>query len=176
MVRRGDEIENPVTGERIVFRDTAQDTHGELLRFDYLLRPGGFVPIDHLHPRQEESFEIVSGVLVLRTSQGAQRLGPGERAVVPPGERHIAWNESDEEAHAIVEFRPALNIERFLAGLFRLAREGKVNARGRPRLLWLAVALTELPDHGYLPRLPIAVQKVALGALAPIGRLRGYRL
>ena len=34
MARAGDVLENPVTGERIVFRRVAADTNGELLLFD----------------------------------------------------------------------------------------------------------------------------------------------
>jgi hypothetical protein len=32
----GEVIENPVTGERVVFRQTARDTGGELLQFDLM--------------------------------------------------------------------------------------------------------------------------------------------
>jgi hypothetical protein len=57
LVRPGDQIENPVTGERIVFRETARETEGALLAFDYVLRPGGSVPFPHVHPRQMERFD-----------------------------------------------------------------------------------------------------------------------
>ena len=39
MAKPGDVIENPVTGERIVFRKTARETNGELLQFELLLKP-----------------------------------------------------------------------------------------------------------------------------------------
>jgi hypothetical protein len=40
MAKAGDEIVNPVTGHRIFFRKTAQDTDGELLQMDWIGRPG----------------------------------------------------------------------------------------------------------------------------------------
>jgi hypothetical protein len=44
MIVPGQTIENPVTGERFTFTDTAGSTGGELLAFDFALRPGGKVP------------------------------------------------------------------------------------------------------------------------------------
>ena len=61
MARQGDALENSLTGERLVFRRTTADSGGAVLSFDYFLRAGRSVPLAHLHPRQEERFEIVSG-------------------------------------------------------------------------------------------------------------------
>ena len=57
----GQTFENPVTGERFTFTDTAASTGGELLAFDFALRPGGAVPIPHVHPIQTERFEVTEG-------------------------------------------------------------------------------------------------------------------
>ena len=40
MAKAGDELVNPVTGLRTVFRNTAQDTRGELLQVDWIGPPG----------------------------------------------------------------------------------------------------------------------------------------
>ena len=61
MISPGQTIENPVTGERFTFTHTAASTDGELLAFDFALRPGGKVPVPHVHPIQTERFEVVSG-------------------------------------------------------------------------------------------------------------------
>ena len=57
MIRPGDTITNPVTGERFTFTNVRED----LLAFDFALAPGGKVPIPHVHPIQTERFEVVSG-------------------------------------------------------------------------------------------------------------------
>ena len=41
MAYAGQMVENPVTGERIVFRQTAADTGGELVAIDLSLPVGG---------------------------------------------------------------------------------------------------------------------------------------
>src|ERR687895_716614 len=66
MITPGQTLENPVTGERFTFTDTAATTGGELLAFDLALRPGGAVPIPHVHPIQTERFEVVEGRMRFR--------------------------------------------------------------------------------------------------------------
>lgn len=67
MAYRGQLLENPLSGERITFRETAADTGGELLAIDLELAPGGRVPGGlHVHPEQEESFEVVRGTMRFR--------------------------------------------------------------------------------------------------------------
>ena len=80
MAHAGDTIENPATGERIVFRKTAADTGGELLLFDLFLKPHGFVPTVHIHLRQEERVEVVSGSVRYRLGGRAYGLAAGNPA------------------------------------------------------------------------------------------------
>jgi hypothetical protein len=51
MAKSGDELVNPVTGLRTVFRKTAQETSGELLQVDWIGEPGWTTGPDHVHPR-----------------------------------------------------------------------------------------------------------------------------
>lgn len=66
MITPGQTLENPITGERFTFTATAATTNGELLAFDFALRPGGAVPIPHVHPIQTERFEVVEGEMRFR--------------------------------------------------------------------------------------------------------------
>jgi hypothetical protein len=73
MAKAGDELINPVTGLRTIFRQTARDTGGELLQVDWIGGPGWEAGPDHVHRRQEERFEILSGRLGSRVA-GIERL------------------------------------------------------------------------------------------------------
>jgi hypothetical protein len=73
MAKASDELVNPVTGLRTVFRKTARDTDGELLQVDWIGEPGWNTAPDHVHPLQEERFEVISGKLGLRL-EGAERI------------------------------------------------------------------------------------------------------
>jgi quercetin dioxygenase-like cupin family protein len=111
MAKAGDELVNPVTGLRTVFRKTAQDTGGELLQVDWIGDPGWTTGPDHVHPLQVERFEVISGKLGLRVEGVEHALGEGEVIVAPAGSAHAAWNaSSNDEVHALIDFRPALYV------------------------------------------------------------------
>jgi quercetin dioxygenase-like cupin family protein len=127
MAKAGEKIYNPVQGDWIVFRQTARDTSGELLSAELVVSPRGGNPL-HVHPRQEEYFKAVSGTLGVQVGDEHRSLEEGEEAVVPPGTPHRWWNDTDEEAHVLVELRPALNTEIFSrpsTGLFGTARPAR---------------------------------------------------
>ncbi|HSK82575.1 MAG TPA: cupin domain-containing protein, partial [Rubrobacter sp.] len=119
---------------RTVFRKTAQDTGGGLLQVAWIGDPGWTTGPDHVHPHQEERFEVLSGKLGLRV-EGIERIhGAGEVIVATAGSAHAAWNaSSDDEVHVLVDFRPALRTEVAFETLAGLARAGKTNKAGAPR-------------------------------------------
>ena len=85
VIRTGDVIENPVTGERLRFLATSRDTHGEAVVVECTVEPGGFVAAAHLHPHQEGRFEVVSGEVGFKVGGKTILAGPGETLVVPAG-------------------------------------------------------------------------------------------
>src|SRR6266542_4129253 len=125
MARPGTTLESRLTGERLVFVRTSADSGGALCSFDYFLRPCGSVQLAHVHPRQEERFEIVSGKARVRVGWRVRSVGAGERVVVPAGTVHRLWNDGQDELHVLVDFRPALRTEKGFEQLFGLAQEGK---------------------------------------------------
>jgi uncharacterized protein YjlB len=176
MAKAGDELLNPVTGLRTVFRKTAQQTSGELLQVDWIGESSWTTGPDHVHPRQEERFEVLSRRLGLRVG-GVERVhGVGDVIVAPADSAHAAWNAGEDEVHVLVDFRPALRTEIAFETLAGLARDGKTNRAGAPKNPpQLALVLREFEEEIYFVRPPLAVQRVILGALAFIGRLLGYR-
>ena len=101
----GQTLENPVTGERFTFTHTAASSGGELLAFDFALRPGGAVPIPHVHPVQTERFEVVEGLMRFRVGLRKRMAGPGDVVEVAPGVAHSFANAGADEAHLRVEAR-----------------------------------------------------------------------
>ncbi len=175
MARAGEEIHIPVQNDRIIWRKTARDTGGELLRLDLIVSPHGGNPL-HVNPHQEEYFKAVSGTLGVQVGDKHRRLRDGEEAVVPPGTPHRWWNEDEEGARVLVELRPALNTEIFFETAYGLARDGKTDEKGVPNLLQQAVTLNGInKGEIYLASPPVAVQKALLATLAPVGRLLGYK-
>src|SRR5215831_11486181 len=85
MIEPGQTLVNAVTGEQLTFLRTAAQTDGEYVLVECVVAPEGAVASAHVHPIQEERFEIVSGELGLR--RGRERLvaTAGDVVVVEPG-------------------------------------------------------------------------------------------
>jgi len=170
----GDQIENPVTGERIVFHETAAETDGERVVFETIVQPKGFVASAHVHPHQTEHFEVTSGTLGMRRGREKLELHAGEDAVVEPRTPHKFWNAGDDDVRFRCTVTPALDFERLIATMYTLAADGKTNKKGMPNPLRLAVIANNHFEDVRLPVIPHAMQKLALAMGAPVGRLFGY--
>jgi quercetin dioxygenase-like cupin family protein len=166
MIAPGQTLENPVTGERFTFIHTAASTGGELLAFDFGLRPGGAVPIPHVHPIQTERFEVVAGRMRFRVGLRTVLAGPGDVVEVAPGVMHSFANAGEDEARLRVEVRPALKMEEMFAEVVEMAQAGRMTRRGLPRNVLELAALARRYDHeAHAPLLSVGVQRLLLAPL-----------
>lgn len=175
MSKRGDVIENPITGEHVIVRVGTEETDGQLLVVDTFVHPGGAVTGEHVHPAIDERFTVVRGRIGFRIDGREAIAEPGKQLHVPPGVAHDWWNAGDTEALIQVEIRPAARFEEMIANLFGLAQDGKTNAKGMPNFLQLVVLAKEFEDVIYFTHPPRIVQRLLFGVLAPVARLLGYR-
>ena len=174
MIRTGDTIHNPVTGERISFLATAADTDGEAVVIETVVQPDGCVAAAHVHPSQSERFAVKSGTLGLKTGREKQTLGAGQFVTVESGTAHRFWNAGDEPVTFVCEIRPALQFESLLETMFALAADGKTNHKGMPNPFRLAVIANAHFDTVRLPFPPAIVQRLGLALGSPLGRVLGY--
>jgi len=175
MIRKGDRLENPVTGEVLIFHRTSRESEGESVLIETIVRRGGFVAEAHVHPHQTERFEVLEGTLGLRVGRDELTAGPGDTATVEPGTRHRFWNAGEDDVRFMCEVSPALEFESLIETMFTLAAEGKTNRKGLPNPLRLAVIARAHFDTVRLPFPPAWLQRAALALGAPLGRVLGYR-
>jgi quercetin dioxygenase-like cupin family protein len=173
----GDTIENPHIGEKVIFRETAKETDGRLLRFDFLLSEGARQPSSHRHMEQESRFKVVSGELGARLGGGRPRVyRPGETLIVPAGTHHLIWNAVRGETSALVEIEPAGNFEQFLETIFGLMRDGRMHGNGPIPRPYLHSALLASANQIYISGVPLSLQRPGIWLMARLAKLRGYRL
>jgi len=165
-------IDNPVSGERIVIRQSGAQTGGRVLAFDLFLPPGGHVPAGHVHPVQEERFTVVAGRMRFRLGRRTILAGAGETVRVPPGTPHWFGNAGDDVAHSRVEVRPALRMEELLDWTGRLGTSGHLPGTRIPRLSDLALMLIEFQRELAVPNVPPSVVRAVLAPLAWFARNR----
>jgi mannose-6-phosphate isomerase-like protein (cupin superfamily) len=177
MATAGQTLVNPVSGERITFRTTSAESNGELVAIDLELPPGGRVPGPlHLHPRQEERFEVVSGTMRFRIRRERVLAGAGDSVVVPPRVPHDFANYGDQAALVRVEIRPALKMEQLFETAVALAEQDRTMLGGIPRPLDLALFTREFEEEVQAAFPPRWLQRVALAPLAWFARMRGRSL
>ena len=138
------------------------------------VQPNGFVAAAHVHPSQEERFEVLRGTVGFRVGREKLVAGPGKRLTVPAGTPHKFWNAGDDVAHFVCEIRPALQFESLIETMFNLAADGKTNRKGMPNPLHLAVIAQAHFDTVRLPLPPAIVQRIGLALGSPLGRVLGY--
>jgi hypothetical protein len=177
MPHSGQSLNNPYTGERIIFRQTSADTRGEVVEFEHYMSPRSAPTFsEHVQLNQEERFEIISGAARYRLNGVDAQAQAGETVRVPAGAFHInCWNAGPDELHLRHSLRPALGADIFFETMFTLAQNGKTNAKGEVNLLQLAVIGSGIESQTYAAGLPIALQRLGLPLLATIGRWMGYR-
>lgn len=172
------QIENPVTGERMVFLRTTGATGGAALevQFDLPPAPGrSGKPVGsprHYHRTLEETFEVSSGVLEMVVGDRTRVVGAGEVVVVPPRTPHAFRNASSDWVTFTTTLSPPAQFERFLRAWYGLAQAGLVDGAGMPRSpLFLALAI-DYADLGF-PGVPDVVQRVLVRTVSSVARLVG---
>ena len=171
----GDVIDNPAARMTLRVARSAADTGGELLELEATYEPGSVEPLEHFHPTQDEHFEILAGTMEARVGGASRTLTAGDELDIPAATVHAMWNGGADTARVLWQTRPALRTEEFLRLVGRLAREGKLTARGARDPLLGATVMNEYRTEFRPTSPPPAVQALAFPALAAVARVLGRR-
>jgi mannose-6-phosphate isomerase-like protein (cupin superfamily) len=138
----GQEISNPITGERVVFRHTTAETGGEFVDFELALRPLGAVAgVPHRHP-QHETFHVSGGRFAgWIEGEGTISASAGDEVRIPPWREHLIFNGGLGYARALVEVRPGAKFDEFLKTVFELAALRRPDGHNRVQAVKDAVKL-----------------------------------
>ena len=154
---------------------STEETSGELFESKNWLDPGMPGPPVHVHPNQEESFEVLEGVLDVCIDGEWSSVGPGETATVPAGVPHTLRSPSDEPAVTITRIRPAGRTEAFFDDMHRLIQEGKLKRlppNGPGSAIYAAMLFGKYPDWIR----PTGPMNGVFKALALVGRALRFRV
>ena len=155
-------------GERV----TIVEHSDELLAVEAEWAPSSMKPPVHLHPGQDERFEIRAGELSVHMDGTTHVVRAGESLEVPRGTVHKMWNAGDVPVEGRWEVRPALRTAEFFADV-HASRAYRRNRHGALTLLGGGPILREYDDVFRLP-VPSAIALPVSGLLAALARLRGY--
>jgi mannose-6-phosphate isomerase-like protein (cupin superfamily) len=115
---------------RMEFTVTAAESDGALHEMRATYGPRSPLPPAHLHPAQDERFEVHSGTLSFLVEGVPTTVSAGESIDVPAGAVHQVCNPGDEPAEVTWQTRPALR-----TGEFHCALHEARASKDTPRLL-----------------------------------------
>ncbi len=185
MVTAGQAFENPVTGERMIFNQTAHETNGTVLEIEFFVKPSsGKGLAAHFHPYYAEQVEIIAGVAHYKLGQAELSAKTDDVIMLARGVPHIhPWNIGNDVLHWRKTTRLDKPDRRLLLAsaalfesLYALAQQGKVRKNGMPKNpLQTVMLLQALQPSAYIAGPPIWLQRALFGVLAAIGRALGYK-
>jgi uncharacterized protein YndB with AHSA1/START domain/mannose-6-phosphate isomerase-like protein (cupin superfamily) len=176
MANAGDVLDMAQLGCKVQLIRTAAETDGELIEFDVIGRPRGFLVQPHVHVDQSERYEVIARTLKIVDDGREHLLGPGETMEVPAGVSHRQMPGDDgDDGHVRVQARPAGNTQAFLERVAAMCAAGEFNRFGFPRPVAGARLVSDFGDEGHATRPPLAVQKaLARLVLRIAGVIRPY--
>lgn len=170
----GDVVWNPLTGEKALLVEAAEETGGARIVVDFVVEAGGFVPGgEHVHDHCTEHFEVRSGRIAFLLDGEERVLGPGDEVSVPPGTWHRWWNPGHEEVVSRTRVEPALDFESAILAFWGLCADGHTDGEGRPSPLYGALLATRYRREIRYKQPPPLVQKLMVPPLAALARRRG---
>jgi mannose-6-phosphate isomerase-like protein (cupin superfamily) len=103
---------------------SARHASVDAVEFEFALDAGASGPPPHFHPHQEESWEVLEGVLDLRIAGRRERLRAGESIGINPGTVHSFRNGSGEPVRFRDVHVPALGFQRYIEQLAAILTAG----------------------------------------------------
>lgn len=131
---------------------------------------GGKPPPKHLHPAQDEHFEVLEGSLRVRAGDEQRVLREGETIEILRETPHQMWNPGEAQARVRWQTRPAGRTESWFRDIDALNRAA---GGGMPGPLAFAAVVAEYGDTFRLAVRPQPVVGGALAGLAFVARLLG---
>jgi quercetin dioxygenase-like cupin family protein/uncharacterized protein YndB with AHSA1/START domain len=165
MAKPGELLDAPSLGVSLEFRKTTEETAGELLEFDVIGEPKGFITQPHVHPAQTERHEVIEGTMRMRTAGIDAILRPGDTFETAPGQSHRHTAGDGGPGRVRVQIRPAGRTEEWLERLVAMDRANEFTRGGWPRAVAGARLLRDFEGDAHAAFPPPRVQQALANAV-----------
>jgi quercetin dioxygenase-like cupin family protein len=173
-VRAGDVLWNPLSGEKAMLLESAEENGGARIVVDFAVEAGGFVPGgEHIHDHLSERLEVTDGEITFLLDGEERTVAAGEEARVLPGTWHRWWVTGDREVRIRATVEPALRFEEAILTVWGLCADKRTNAGGLPTPLFGALVATRYRKEIRYRTPPDPLQRLLLPPLAAVARRKG---
>jgi hypothetical protein len=163
-------LENRHTGEILRLRRVREADGQIVLAIDGSLPPRMSGPPVHAHCNQREEGEVKAGSLGALVGNKKIVVPTGGTAVFPAGVVHAWWNAGEDLLELTGRAIPAVDLDRYLQGLFAVLNAGPA---GKPSIFYLAHVLWR---HRHTPAVmfpPRVIQRIFFPLVLLAGRILG---
>jgi mannose-6-phosphate isomerase-like protein (cupin superfamily) len=173
-MKTGQTIGNHQTGETLTMLISEEENGRVQQLYRVELPPHRPSPPLHYHVAFTETFTAVNGTLDIYLGRGRShvRLGPGESATAQIGQPHTFANDSGEPCTMTVTTRPAGGVVRAFQLAYAIANAGGAAKDGLPKNPLIRLRFIQI-SQGFLPGIPIALQKLVFGVAALLAKATG---
>lgn len=132
-------------GSKMTFLATGKETGGAFFLSEMSVPPGGGPP-PHMHHREDESFHLLEGRLMIQVGEDSIAASAGDFVFLPREIAHSFKNTSDAAAKALVLITPA-GLENFFAEVFEPVVDGSTAQPPASKEL-IARSIAAAPRYG----------------------------
>ena len=134
--------------------------------------PGASGP-HHIHPMQDESYQVLSGTLDLFLDNQWHKVESGQSISIPKGKVHAFRNSTNEITKTMNTHNPGLRFQEYLEVMQKLIQEGKItNMTGFQSGIYLSLHTLEFSNEA----IPVQPPYWFIKLMASIGKLLGYKI
>jgi quercetin dioxygenase-like cupin family protein len=160
-------------GDSIELLETSAMNGGARVRARITFKAGAPLPRSHVHPVQDETYEVLSGRLAYRLNEDKRIAEAGETVTLPRGVSHQHYAEGPGDAVTVVTMTPGLDFDYLVENFFGLNSETSY-ANG-PSKIQVIIWMSKLKAGIFLPGVPIGVQTAIARLVTPVAYRFGYR-
>jgi hypothetical protein len=127
----------------------------------------------HIHPLQDEQYQVLSGTLDVFFDKEWHTVAPGQSISIPKGKVHAFRNTTNEMTKTINTHDPGLRFQEYVEVMQKLIQEGKItNMTGLRSGIYLSLHSVAFSNEF----VPVQPPYWLIKLLAGIGRLLGCKL
>lgn len=167
-------IQNEHTGETLKMQRVRDASGAVYLTLEGSLPSGGKGPPLHKHVLEVEEGVVASGTLGATVAGKKVVIPTGGSAAFPNGVVHAWWNEGEDTLLFNGRVAPAVDLDKFLQGIFAVANAGPPGKP--PPMFYLAHVLWRHRRTQVIVTPPVVVQRIVFPVVLLVGHLLGkYR-
>jgi quercetin dioxygenase-like cupin family protein len=162
------------SGELMELLETSAMTSGAYVKARLVFKGDGPRFPSHIHPYQDETYEVVSGVLIYMLDGVKHTAAAGTTVHLPRNMAHQHWAEAPNDAVTIQTVSPGLDFDYVLETIFKLGHQGR-GVRGLGAFVYGAVRQRRTKSTVLLADVPRWLQYTLSWIIAPVAELFGFR-